>query len=86
MLGKSAVANAIKALPGIERWTPIEEALPPEDEMVIVSIHDDSGDTHWRYTSTGWYTEGHVWVVENERNYGVVAWMPFPEPYCENRD
>lgn len=63
-------------------WIPVTEALPINDADVIVSVLDDSGDTPYRFTSVGWCTpDGQYWVVNNEICYGVIAWMPLPEPY-----
>lgn len=68
--------------PSAQQWIPCEKELPKSEEEVIVSIHDDSGDTAYDYTSSGWYAAaGKFWVVENETNMRVVAWMPLPEPY-----
>ena len=60
-------------------WIPVTERLPDKSgENVIVSIHDDSGD----YASFGWYAvKGKFWVVDNEVNERVVAWLPLPIPY-----
>ena len=57
---------------------------PSTQEEVLVSCLDDSGDTPFSYTSTGWVTPNHeYWIVDNEINRDVVAWMPLPEPYGE---
>lgn len=62
------------------KWIPVTEALPIND--VIVSVLDNSGDTPYRFTSVGWCTpDGQYWVVDNEICYGVIAWMPLPEPW-----
>lgn len=67
-----------------QRWIPVAERLPKNEEEVIVSIHDDSGDYAYDYTSFGWYAAaGKFWVVDNEANMRVTAWMPLPEPYRE---
>lgn len=64
------------------KWTSVTEALPWNDTNVLVTVRDDSGDTPWEHTSVGWRTpDGHYWVVDNEICYGVIAWMPLPEPY-----
>lgn len=64
------------------KWTPVTEKLPWTDTNVLVTVLDDSGDTPWSYTSIGWLTpDGKYWVVDNEVCYGVVAWMPLPEPW-----
>ena len=65
-------------------WTPVSEGLPADDEEVIVSCTDDSGDTKFSYTTVGWHYKN-LWVVNNERNYFVRAWMPLPKPWEERR-
>lgn len=61
-----------------------DEYHPPAQEEVLVSCLDDSGDTPFSYTSTGWVTPNHeYWIVNNEINKDVVAWMPLPDPYKE---
>lgn len=79
--------DAIKAINSLTpvkpqpKWIPVTEALPINDVDVIVSVLDDSGDTPYRFTSVGWCTpNGQYWVVDNEMCYGVIAWMPLPEP------
>ena len=61
-------------------WIPIDKEPPPEQENVIVSIYNDSGDIPFKYTTAGWRV-GSVWIVENEVNPYVVAWKYFPESY-----
>ena len=66
------------------QWIPCSERLPHGScsDLVNVSIHDDSGDTPFDYTSCGWVTtDGEYWIVDNEINNHVIAWMPLPEPY-----
>ena len=84
-LGKAAQwsddVDAIKALPSAQpRWIPVTERLPEEDTEVIVSCTDDSGDSEFSYTTTGWHYKG-IWVVDNERSFFVKAWTPLPEPW-----
>ena len=75
--------TAIKAVPSVEAgWIPVTERLPNGQEEVIVSCCDTSGDGSYNYTSCGWTTrDGEYWIVDNEINYFVIAWMPLPEPY-----
>ena len=77
--------RAIEDVPSAEpeqRWIPVTERLPINDVDVIVSVLDNSGDTPYRFTSVGWCTpDGKYWVVDNVMCYGVIAWMPLPEPY-----
>ena len=66
------------------QWIPCSERLPHGScsDLVNVSIHDDSGDTPYDYTSCGWITtDGEYWIVDNEINNHVVAWIPLPKPY-----
>lgn len=82
------IEKRIKALPSAQLgWIPCSTALPKDEEEVIVSIHDDSGDYACDYTSSGWYAAaGEFWVVDNETNMRVTAWMPLPEPWKGGRD
>lgn len=65
-----------------QRWIQCSERLPNSQTEVIVSCRDDSADTIYRYTASGWITtNGEYWIVDNEINPYVVAWMPLPEPW-----
>ena len=64
------------------QWIPCSERLPYSQEQVIVSIQDDAGDTRFNYTTCGWIiTDKECWIVDDEVNNYVIAWMPLPEPY-----
>lgn len=79
---ESNASNTLKPLETL--WIPCEEQLPNSQVEVIVSIHDDSGDSAFDYTACGWVIpKREYWVVDNEINYDVVAWMPLPKPYKE---
>lgn len=66
-----------------QRWITVAERLPEDDTEVIVSCTDDSGDSEFSYTTTGWHFKG-MWIVNNERCFFVRAWQPLPEkPYME---
>lgn len=65
-------------------WTPVSEGPPKMGEDVLVTIKDDSADSPYYYTSTGWYYNG-IWVVDNTVCYQVAAWMEFPKPYKEDK-
>lgn len=64
-------------------WKPLSSfPNPPVMELLLVSIHDDHGDTPYDYTDVGWMTcNREYWIVENEINNFVVAWAQFPKPY-----
>ena len=63
-------------------WIPVHSTLPIEEEEVIVSIYDTSGDTPFSYTTTGFCIESYtpIWIVDNARNRYVSHWMPKPKP------
>lgn len=68
----------------LNHWIPVSEQLPYETTEVLVSIHDDHGDTSFDYTSIGWLTpDMKYWIVDNDICYDVVAWMPLPAAYEE---
>ena len=77
------IKDNLEALPSAQPgWIPCKTALPKDEEEVIVSIHDDSGDYACDYTSSGWYAAaGEFWVVDNEANMRVTAWQPMPKPW-----
>ena len=77
------ILEEICKMPTIEprpRWIPVTERLPEDDTEVIVSCTDDSGDSEFSYTTTGWHFKG-LWVVDNERSCFVRAWIPLPEAW-----
>ena len=84
MCGECDAWNQYKNYPH-PGWIPCSERLPGDDEEVIVSCTDDSGDYDFDYTTVGWHYKG-LWVVNNERSFLVRAWMPLPEPWKGERD
>lgn len=66
------------------KWIPCENGknLPDAEEVVLLSCHDDFGDTSFDFVCSGWLTtEKEYWIVDNAINTCVVAWAPFPKPY-----
>lgn len=73
-----------------EQWIPCSERLPSKQIEVIVSCNDNSGDTPFNYTACGYWDgllpdDDPAWIVDGEVNYHVIAWMPLPKPYKENK-
>lgn len=74
-------------LPSAQRWIPVSEKLPKNDDWVIVTILDERGDTPFKYTDFGWYLEeANCWVIGAEQRKDVTAWMPLPGPYKEDKN
>lgn len=75
----------IERLKEQHRWIPVEEKLPEEDVIVLVTV---SGFySHFTFSNTielgnlcsdgSWFIEGYP----DWDNPEVTAWMPLPEPY-----
>lgn len=58
---------------------------PPYHEYVIVSVHDESGDNAYDYTTFGWKLND-CWIVDNDVNQYVVAWAELPKPYKQSHN
>lgn len=67
------VSNNIKQLPSAQpeqRWIPVSERLP-EKGFILVTYKD--GDVDLLQQPTAY------------RRYDIIAWMPLPEPYKEEK-
>lgn len=80
----------IERLKEQHRWIPVEERLPGEDVIVLVTVSDFY--SHFTFSNTielgnlcsdgSWFIEGYPdWDDPN-----VTAWMPLPEPYRKETD
>lgn len=69
-----------------QRWIPVAKQLPKNDDWVIVTVLDESGDTLCLYTDFGWYLEAaDCWIIGSEQRNDVIAWMPLPTPWKAGR-
>ena len=79
-----AESNAPNTLEDDEnRWNLSNEVVPPNGDLVIVSVHDDSGDTPFDYTTAGWHYND-AWFLDGVAeplHSLVVAWKFFPKQY-----
>ena len=62
----------------MDKWINIKDQLPPLCEYVIVAICDESGDTPYKYTTSGWMVSENIWIVDNDINHSVTHWKSFP--------
>lgn len=90
--GAIRAANRIKSLPSAQpeqRWIPVTERLPENDNEVLITVWDAEDDYVEVYK--GFY-QGHEWWTQwchgcskiKDEPCGeniVIAWMPLPEPY-----
>ena len=57
-------------------WIPVEERMPEEGEMVLVTCQKKSGQ---RSVNRAWHMGG-FWHGTGSMSE-VIAWRPLPEPY-----
>ena len=70
------------------KWTPVTEALPEEDEEVLVTVRfDGTKDVKPSvYVETAsqisekWVSYGDEYKVAPHKHH-LIAWMPLPEPW-----
>lgn len=62
----------------MNKWFSVDEKLPAYGEEVIVAVCDESGDTPYKYTTSGMMASIDVWIVDKDINHSVTHWMPFP--------
>ena len=61
-------------------WIPVEERLPEDDEMMLVTCETKSGR---RSVNRAWYGNG-FWHGSGSMS-GVIAWQSLPETYHPER-
>lgn len=61
-------------------WIPVEERLPEDDSMVLVTCQTKKGIRSVNRA----YCDGAFWHGSGSMS-GVIAWRPLPEPYRPER-
>ena len=72
----------------VSRWVPVSEGLPEKDGRYLAYIINPFDDK-LRYIMTCEYFVGdcHGWCPDDEcSSNNVVAWMPLPEEYKEDKE
>ena len=69
-------------------WMLTKDRVPIDNDYVIVTIKDDSGDSPYTYTTVAQYYHrkdfDDFWIADNDYVCGdIIAWMPLPKPYKE---
>lgn len=68
-----------------QRWIPIEEQIPKEDEYILLSFENFSIPVIGRFEDGAFYAGDEDESLVKQDMY-VNAWMPLPEPYGEKEE
>lgn len=79
--GMIQAVNVIKGLPATSAWIPVTEAMPDDDDLMLVTCQSKNGT---RSVNRAYY-DGQFWHGSGSMA-GVTAWMPLPEPYGGEQD
>lgn len=82
--------NEVEQLKGSQRWIPVEERLPEDDNYILLSFENFDIPLIGRYEADA-DGGGAFYLGDNDegdtclsQNLFVNAWMPLPEPYQED--
>ena len=78
--GVDASASVLEMIPSAQKWIPVSERLPIEDEEYLITCKDQYGDTFVKKTM--YFTDDELWW-DVSSSLIVTAWMPVPKPYEE---
>lgn len=80
--GALETQRRVKELPAVNRWIPVEDALPEIGYSVLVTRQTESNTRYIRIASR----QDDCWM-DNTDKYGepnphqVIAWIPMPDAY-----
>lgn len=57
-----------------QQWIPCSERLPEEGQSILVT------------TTNGWYVVAIIRTFFKDMHKDIIAWMPLPEPYREDKE
>lgn len=75
-----SIAKSIIRKHMTDGWIPVEERLPEDDRMVLVTCQTKKGIRSVNRA----YCDGAFWHGSGSMS-GVIAWRPLPEPYRPER-
>jgi hypothetical protein len=88
-----ALGHAFDDLPSVtptQRWVPVSERLPEPNIAVLTYVDTGASETfclaYWNDACGGWEEWIGTRMIESEMEYKVLAWMPLPEPYQEEKE
>lgn len=79
---KKMVIDTIESMPKVGVWIPVSERLPEKKGEYLFTTNSYSGATIEIYT----FDPENNWDVEFAKtSMDLMAWMPLPEPYGEEK-
>lgn len=80
--------HKVEQLKENQRWIPVEERLPKEDDLVLVAVNGIYNHITFRDAiELGEFCSDGTWFIDGYPDWdnpNIVAWMPLPEPYQED--
>jgi len=68
------LAETRKELSEANKWIPVSERLPDDNEDVLAF------DSYESVCAEGYFSDGKQWFVIGWINYNITHWMPLPKP------
>lgn len=82
------IEDVIKNLPSVtpaQEWIPCSERLPEKNTAVLTYVSTGPSETYclayWNDVRDGWEEWIGYELIEKDRGYKVLAWMPLPGSY-----